>query len=365
MSINNDKGKVNSTDKNVDSRVKDTSKHHLRLYFGFKTRVFFLVGLIIIFFSIGCILMAEVVQLNSDDVVSYDETSKFDYKVCLNENDIYSDTCLKSGMTYNSSMVNNILVNYKYNVNFSLDVDYNLYYHVVLYNRIYDGNNKKKLLYENDQVLVEKTMIDRNYSKIDFTTNFNIDYLKYSNFVSEYKSKYSTYSNALIEVVVYLDEIDGEREIGKIEIPVGVDTFEINYKNVSKMKQKVKVEYPEWNSDSYTYLLFGSLMIIFSLVFDIRLVRLVKTTFTKRRNYEKELSKILKEYDKKIVNVKDGYQYNRRKKILKVESFGELVDASEIICRPIIYSKINNIKSEFIVEDDDKLYKYVIKDNDD
>ena len=52
------------------------------------------------------------------------------------------------------------------------------------------------------------------------------------------------------------------------------------------------------------------------------------------------------------------------KNVVKVESFGELLDASEIVCKPIIFSKINNVKSEFIVEDDDKVYKFLLKDLD-
>ena len=86
-------------------------------------------------------------------------------------------------------------------------------------------------------------------------------------------------------------------------------------------------------------------------------------TFTKKSKYEIELSKLLREYDKHIVNSKDGYTYDESKDIVKVESLKELVDAANIISKPVIYSKINNVKSEFIVEDTDKVYKYVLKDS--
>ena len=50
--------------------------------------------------------------------------------------------------------------------------------------------------------------------------------------------------------------------------------------------------------------------------------------------------------------------------ITKVENFDELMDARNTLNKPIIYCKINDIKSEFIVEDDERIYKYVMKESD-
>ena len=99
------------------------------------------------------------------------------------------------------------------------------------------------------------------------------------------------------------------------------------------------------------------------MLLDIRLVRLVKTTFKRKSKYEIELERILKNYGNDIVNVKD-YVDDDTKSIIKVESFEELIDAAKIISKPILYSKINDIKSEFVVEDEDKVYKYILKDAD-
>ena len=97
---------------------------------------------------------------------------------------------------------------------------------------------------------------------------------------------------------------------------------------------------------------------------DIALVRLVKTTFARRSKYELDLKKILNEYDKYIVNTSSSYEYDSKKDIVKVESMKELVDASCVLSKPIIYNKINNVKSEFIVDDENKIYRFVLKDRD-
>ena len=80
--------------------------------------------------------------------------------------------------------------------------------------------------------------------------------------------------------------------------------------------------------------------------------------------YEKTLNKILKDYDKDIVTAKDGYAVETYKRIIKVAEFSELLDARHLLNKPIIYSKINSVKSEFVVEDDAKAFKYVLKDSD-
>jgi hypothetical protein len=73
---------------------------------------------------------------------------------------------------------------------------------------------------------------------------------------------------------------------------------------------------------------------------------------------------ILNEYDRLIVIARDGYESNIEKKVVKLQSFNELLDARGVLNKPIIYSRINNVKSEFIVEDEAVIYKFVLKEAD-
>ena len=83
--------------------------------------------------------------------------------------------------------------------------------------------------------------------------------------------------------------------------------------------------------------------------------------------YDKELSNILNTYDRVIININDSLKYEssfQSKKVYKVTSFFELLDLRDTIDKPIIYQKINNIKSEFYVQDSDAIYKYTMKESD-
>ena len=80
--------------------------------------------------------------------------------------------------------------------------------------------------------------------------------------------------------------------------------------------------------------------------------------------YREKLLKILREYDRIIVIARGGYESNLEREVVKVDSFDELLEVKKSLQKPIIYSKVNDVKSEFIVEDEDKLYKYTLKEAD-
>lgn len=362
--MKNSKGK--KTKKAIQEKEPFVENYEMKksFYFGFRERVITLLFLILLLFGLGCFLVFNYVGLKKGDTVKYSEVSDLSYKVCLLDNDVYDTQCLDSDKTYNSLLVDKINANFLYNVDFSEDIDYQLYYHVVLYSKIYDGDNKDRILYEDKELLVDKTLINRMEKKINFKTDVEIDFKKYNDFVNKYKSKYSSDSKASMEVVLYLDEFDEERSISTINIPLGEKNFEIDYTTTSNKNRTVQLENDVIDTEADLNLFLGSFLIVISLLLDLRLVRLVKTTFSKKSKYELELNRILREYDKYIVNATDGYIIDPEKNIIKVEKFEELIDASMIIIKPILYYKINNIKSEFIVDDVDKTYKYTLKEVD-
>ena len=108
----------------------------------------------------------------------------------------------------------------------------------------------------------------------------------------------------------------------------------------------------------------ASILILLSLIILYRTTRIVLKVVNNRSKYEETLNNILKTYDRQIVNSKGTYEINSKKKIVRVSSFGELLDAHDNLGKPIIYLKVNSVKSEFVVEDDNKSYKYVLKDTD-
>ena len=185
---------------------------------------------------------------------------------------------------------------------------------------------------------------------------------KYINKITPYLAKNVTESYGEIQISLFLKEGDDSREVSSLVIPLTGNSFHISKNVISNENQIIEVPSNEWNDSNINYAVIASILIVFCLIIVYRCARLVILVTTTRNSYQKTLQNILSEYDRLIVIARDGYESNEDKKIIKLNSFEELLKTREIIQKPIIYSRVNNIKSDFIVEDNEKLYKYTLKE---
>ena len=159
----------------------------------------------------------------------------------------------------------------------------------------------------------------------------------------------------------YIKEIR-DSKVSTLNIPLSTQSF-----NISKyiIKNKTTTETKKHNIRSLTiiYILLSIVSIIIFVISTLRLILQLIKYNTKKDSYSYELNKILKEYDKVIVEMKDCDVNTKGKTIYKVGSFLELIDARDTIEKPILFVRINNIKSIFYVIDNDIVYKYTMKDN--
>lgn len=348
--------KVNTS----DNRVKPENKR----YFSYEKRVAGLVILTIILFIGAFYAMYKAFHFSSDEKVTYYESSDSQYTVCLNKNSYYNQECLPSGMQYLSSIVNNVGVDFSYNVNFSDDIDYKFSYYVVANLKIYDDSNEDKILYNNDDLLAERQVLSGESDKIDINSSVKVQYDKYLEYFNNYKKDYSLNAKGVINVLLYVDDSYDTRVVSSINIPLGEQTFSVSVNDINANKQSVSLNSNSWNNYNEISAFLGAFLSLICLMFIVKLIKYVTYSFDRKSKYESLINHILKEYDDSIVSVKD-YSIDSDKKLVKVLNFKELLDVKNSINKPIIYSKVNNVKSNFIVEDDSIIYKYTIKDTDD
>ena len=74
------------------------------------------------------------------------------------------------------------------------------------------------------------------------------------------------------------------------------------------------------------------------------------------------LSKILREYDRIIVEAKNNIIISPEQNIIDVKSFEELLDARDNLEKPIIFKEIHKgQKCEFVVKNSYEVYRYILK----
>lgn len=356
--------KVVETSKKENGNDNNSIKVEKRVYFSFEMRVALMLLFIIVLFGSTCFLMVKAFNLDKKDKITYSEVGNIKYDVCLNDNDYYSKTCLPEGRQYLSSIVKNIPTNFSYNVNFSEDIKYNIKYYIVAKIKIFDINDSSKVLYEDEELLVPSKSLNGNSNKISINENTSIDYSSYETYVNSYKENYSVDANASLNVSLYVDDSSESRVVSSMNIPIGEKTFSISSDNVNVKNNEVTINDDTWNNINSIYAFLGAFLSLVCLIFIVKLTRFVCKSISKKNKYQTELLNILRDYDREIVIARNGYESNIVKNVVKVDSFKELLDAKENLGKPIIYSKVNPVKSEFIVEDECTLYKFIMKEAD-
>lgn len=362
--------KFEVTEENIelenDNKASEVVENNIKnkMYFSFEARVITMIILILVMFGGACYLVLDAINHSSKKTVTYDEVADVNYQVCYGENEYYGSTCLDEGMEYVTSLIDKLKVNFKYNVKVSEEINYDLSYHVVAIAKIYDSNNPDKILYDNENVIVEKTRISNTSDTIDINAEAGISYNAVNNFIVDYNKKNSLDSSSSVKVVLYIDDPVESREVASIDVPLATTKFEITKNAIKNENKEVKISNNTWDDYNTVCAIVASLLIISSLILLYKTTRLVLKVTTNRNKYQTKLTQILREYDRIIVIARDGYESNVKKTVIKVEKFEELLAARDTLEKPIIFSKVNDVKSEFIVEDDEKLFKFVLKESD-
>ena len=342
-------------------RTKDFKN---KMYVSFETRVAIRIIIILALFASACYFILEAINFGKKDIVTYNEITEANYTVCPHNNSFVDNKCLAEGLKYNQDTAKFINVLFKYNLDYSKSIPYDIAYHIVAITKIFDKENNTKVLFKNEDVLVERTSISDISDRIFFYNNINLDYNHYNTLVKENEKKYGDNSEADLEVVLYLDTDNNTSNVASITVPLNEKNFSIRKSALNNLNKSMELDNNTWNDYNSMCAVVATILIIVSLIILYRTTKLVLKVTNNRSEYEKTLNKILKDYDKDIVTAKDGYAVETYKKIIKVAEFSELLDARHLLNKPIIYSKINSVKSEFVVEDDAKAFKYVLKDSD-
>ena len=339
-------------------------KQH-KMYVSFETRIALRIIAIILLLGCSCYFVLEAINFGRKDIVTYNEITEANYKVCQRDYTHYYDSnCLEEGLQYSQGNANFINVLFKYNLDYSQKVPYDIAYHIVAVTKIFDRENNTKVLFKNEDVLVERTSISDISDRIFFDNDINLDYNHYNSIVQNNIAKYGSDSEANLEVSLYLDTDDDTTNVASVTIPLNEKDFSIRKSALSNLNQSIELDNNKWNNYNSICAVIATTLIIIALTILYRTTSLVMKVTNNKSAYEKLLNKILTDHDKDIVNAKDGYIVDSSKKIIKVADFKELLDARHLLDKPIIYSKVNSVKSEFVVEDESKAFKYVLKDSD-
>ncbi|MBR3210129.1 MAG: hypothetical protein IKF82_07710 [Bacilli bacterium] len=322
--------------------------------------LFLFIVLVFIFaLSQSIILLMLSLTVKQDSIV-YKEKGKVDYKVYLNRNDFYETDYLEQNMVYVSSLINNVATsfNYDFSVDTNSNIDYS--YEIVGEIIIYDSL-KENVFFRKEYSLTERVEQKiENAKKFAINKVVNIDYGYYNALANNFRKSYGVNSRSDFVVKLKLKynnnddmKISESRDMSltipltENEVTIATDTSTI--KNEPKFvlgKRHIVI-------DSSRKLVASVLMSLLSVSLLIYILMSLFGIIVSKNKYDLFIKKILKEYDRLIVNTTTAPTLVKTK-VIDVNSFQELLDVRDNLSIPIMY---------YVEEEHKKCIFYLNHDN--
>ena len=327
--------------------------------------------IIFIIISFMCLKKAEsTVEIHQ---FFYTETSNLDYKTCYKENDYYKEKCIDKDLQYVASLIEYIEAEFKYNFMASNTFDYDYKYYIEARVVASEKNNSSKVLYDEKEILLEeKTFNLKNSNQFFIRENVKIDYVKFNNLMNSFRKDYTLTLNSNLIITLYVELLgDYEKTEDKVSsrqnitltIPLSEQTLDIgmNYKDVNN-SESVNSETTDVLARKLYYII-TVVFLVLALGMLILLLSFISKLSKPKSNYKKRLEKIMREFNQIIVETKT-MPILENVHLIEVNSFEELLDVREAISKPILYVKINDIKSCFIITNGSEVYRFTLKEVD-
>ncbi len=296
--------------------------------------------------------------------LDYSDKNKIGYHIDLKENPFYEEDTQKSNMSYISSLIDNVDLNFNYNLHFDDKVDYSYHYAVNAKLYITDKNAKDsgdKVLFEDTEQLLESETKTGNAADVKISESLSIPYEKYNSIVQSFAS-----ANG-IAPTCYLDIKFSVNATGKFEDIDNINRSSETSLRIPLNEKLIDIdETAATKEDSGQFVSKGInvLWLIFAIVFGVlfalllfRSIKSIKACLPNLKPYEKEIKDIFKKYDQLIVKSKRMFKVNEN--LTEVYAFEDLVNVSDRIQQPIKFYEIKSGEEAIFIIDNLQYEAYV------
>ena len=340
------------------------------LYFGYSARVSILIVLFTILAIICGLLAHKLINYQEQNNITLIELGKISHEVNLKKNSVYDKQVLteKDKVTYVSSLIDSIKLNFDYKANFNKETigedNATIFGELTIYNPKSNNN-----YYIKKDILSNEKKIEFDSQKIIYINDVDIDYSKYNEMAKEFKTKYSKDAEAKLDVYLDLstnlapkDSKTFKRINSKLLVTIPLGKEEVQLINSPLDNTKV-IEFKQPKTSIYSLVLqvLIILLMTFIIIVFIKLNSLLSKIEPRQSEYDRELKRILKEYDNIIVNVSILPDEREYKKVV-IDDFDELLDLKDNVKEPIRFIEIApHNKSYFFIKHNDEVFIYTLK----
>ncbi len=354
----------------IDAKVKNKSANKINRKKIIKQLIFDVI-IFLVFLIAGTILLQKSIFFETEKVVKYNERSNLDYKVYLLDNDFYEQEYLGKDMLYVASIIDKVLIDFDYTFTAeekeSADFDYK-----VVATLSIDNSSNAKSYFKKDYIILDSkkiNMIDSTSQNIKET--INIDYQYYNTLANSFKNQYGVDTNSKLTVNMIINKKNTDNSnytmddisVMNVVIPLSERSIDIrmDYKDINETSNIIKRQKP--TIKDFIPLIISCTLIILSIIMMIKALRKFNSLRKKKSDYDKYISKILKEYDRLIAESSTLLSLEE-KEVISINKFSELLDIHDNLQMPIMYYEVEkHEKSYFYINHDKTVYMLEVNTN--
>ncbi len=312
---------------------------------------------IIIGVEIGITVFLIIISITSkQSKIYYQKKGNMNYQVYLKDNNFYTKPYQDSDMSYITSLIENIKIDFEYETNSNKNTNINTKYKINGQLMIKDRDNMNQTFYEQTYPLQDEK-ITKNTKNNIIKESIEINYNQYNEIANLFKKNYglNTESNFIVSFIIE-EEIENnkQQEIMNLTIPLSKNSIKIEKNEIHK-EGEILEEKKLMIKHKYLFLI-GLIIGIDTIKRIMAMLYHMKKKEKKKTKFEKEIGSILKKYDRYIVNT-DTIPSKEKYEVIYVNSFTELLDARDSVQEPIKYHITKeHTECEFYITHQNELY---------
>ena len=233
------------------------------------------------------------------------------------------------------------------------------------------GDSGKNKLYEKEYTLKTKQVEAKKSSNMYMITdNVVIDYDYYNSLANKFKSTYGVDASSQLDIFVKVkkavtneaNEINlNDTKQMTLSFPLTQKTLNITINDTGINNSQNIVSESKVSFGNVAFGIIGFIIFVGAVACLLSFLELVIKTVPKTSKYDRYIKKIIKEYDRLIVETPSEPRLED-KEIIKITRFEELLDVRDNLKRPIMhYTLIKHQKCYFYVESENRIYLLSIK----
>lgn len=334
---------------------------------------FLLVIAMVVQFSFLSYLFKALVPESSKNkdnlIMSYTSSGNIDYKVFLKENNFIDNEYLNAGEAYILDLIDYVRLTPVYNFKSTSKTNVTGTNKLVAKLKVYykessDKNNNPEVM--NKEKTLDEKVMNFNDDKYTSLGSYDLYLNEYLDMLKEFQSEVKIAVDGYLDIT-YESSFDGKvggasysnKYDNTVRIPLSNSVVKIESpKSEAKESNVYEADLVKTNKTVMSYIVIANIVVFIIICFLLKKL----FSFTNKSEYQRKLSKILRNYDDIIVNTSSIVDV-KKYKVIKIDEFKEILNLSRELLLPIMnYEKIKDKETWFYVIKDDILYMHVVSE---